>query len=173
MIAPMLLRCATIRHGSLYVPASADRDFLTAANYLGRDPAMRRIIDKAEHARTPLHLKVNGHDDDSYDPRTRTVDWDPHSALATTSGGRQSPALGLGHELDHATISSAVRDAGSAISDPVYDDREELRVILGSERHAARMLGEGIRHDHSGTTYHVGSPIARRTSPYAGAVLVA
>ncbi len=162
MIAPLLSCSATARHGSLYVPAKADRDFVAGAAYLGRDSVMRGIIEKAEHARRPLHLKINHHDDDSYDPWRRTVNWDPHSALATTGGGRQSPALGLGHELDHATVSSAVRDAGSAVPDAFYDDREERRVILGSEQHAARTLGEGMRHDHCGTTYYVGSPIARR-----------
>ncbi len=160
MIAPVFLRSAAIRHGSLSVPAKFDRDFVAAAGYLGRDSVMRGIIEKAEHVRFPLHLKINHHDDDSYDPSRRTVNWDPHSALVTTGGGRQSPALGLGHELDHATVSSAVRDAGSAIPDSLYDDREERRVILGSELHAARTLGEGIRHDHCGTTYYVGSPIA-------------
>jgi hypothetical protein len=31
-------------------------------------------------------------------------------------------------------------------------------VITGSERHAARTLGEGVRHDHAGATYRVDSP---------------
>ena len=151
-------------HGNLSVPAGAERDFTAAAAYLGRDSVMRGIINKAEHARTALHLKINRHDDDSYDPNSSTVNWDPHSALRTTGGGRQSPALGLGHELDHATIGARIRDRGSAISDHAYDDREERRVILGSERHAARTLGEAVRHDHGGSTYYVASPIARRSS---------
>ena len=120
---------------------------------------MRGILDKAEHARAALHLKINSHDDDSFDPNFRTVNWDPHSALRTTTGGRQSPALGLGHELDHATVASRIRDRDSAIPDRAYDDREERRVILGSERHAAHTLGEAPRHDHRGTTYYVRSPV--------------
>jgi hypothetical protein len=170
MLSPLTIRAGVVRHGSLYVAANADRAFGAAAAYLGRDAVMRGIIDKAEHASAPLHLKVNRHDDDSYDPNSRTVNWDPHSALVTTGGGRQSPALGLGHELDHATVGSRIRDLGSEIPDRAYDDREERRVILGSERHAAKTLGEATRHDHGGSTYYVASPIARRASGYAGSL---
>lgn len=164
MFSTIANRAGVVWHGSLTVPVTADRAFTAAAAYLGQDSVMRGIIDKAEHARTTLHLKINRHDDDSYDPNSRTVNWDPHSALTTTSGGRQSPALGLGHELDHATVGSRLRDRGSAIPDPAYDDREERRVILGSERHAAKTLGEAARHDHGGSTYYVASPIERRFS---------
>jgi hypothetical protein len=59
-------------------------------------------------------------------------------------------------------VGSRIRDRGSAIPDTAYDDREERRVILGSERHAAETLGEAVRHDHGGSTYYVASPIARR-----------
>ncbi len=45
--------------------------------------------------------------------------------------------------------------------DAAYDNREERRVVTGSERHAARALGESVRHDHDGTTYRVASPLAR------------
>jgi hypothetical protein len=45
--------------------------------------------------------------------------------------------------------------------DARYDNAEERRVITGSERHAARTLGESIRYDHGGTTYRVASPVTR------------
>ncbi len=161
MIASLIFRSATVRHGSLTVPAKAERDFELAADYLSGDSAMRAILDKAEHAAQRLHLRLNRHDDDSYDPEGRIVNWDPHSALHLDGGGRQSPALGLGHELDHATVAPRIADAGGGVYDPKYDNREERRVIAGSETHAAATLGEDVRHDHGGWTYRVDSPIAR------------
>jgi hypothetical protein len=150
---------AVVRHGSLAVPRSAERDFELAEAYLGRDSVMRSVLDKAEHARRAIHLAINSHGNDSYDAVTRTVHWDPHSALETSRGGRQSAALGLGHELDHATVGDRVRDRGAQIWDPLFDNAEERRVILGSETHAAHTLGEGTRHDHAGDLYWVTSPI--------------
>jgi len=161
MIAPLYLRSGAVRHGSLSVPRKAERDFELAAGYLDRDSAMRDILDKAEHAAHLLHLKLNHDDDDSYEPSTHTVNWDPHSALRVAGDGRQSPALGLGHELDHATVDPGIAEAGGNVYDPKYDNREERRVIAGSERHAATTLGEDVRHDHGGWTYRVDSPVER------------
>ena len=81
--------------------------------------------------------------------------------LRVADGGRQSPALGLGHELDHATVDPHIAEAGGNVYDPKYDNREERRVIAGSERHAATTLGEDVRHDHRGWTYRVDSPVKR------------
>jgi hypothetical protein len=157
-----------IVHGSLAVPVRAEADFEAAAHYLGRDAVMRAIITKTEHAPAPLRIRVNHRNDDSYDPNGRIVNWDPHSALRTTAGGRQSPALGLGHELDHATVAPSIANADSAHADRTFDNGEERRVILGSEAHAARTLGEAVRHDHAGQTYRVDSPIERRAFNVAG-----
>ncbi len=63
---------------------------------------MRSVIARVERAHTAYTLRIVHHDGDAYEDATRTIDWDPHSALRTSRGGRQSPALGLGHELDHA-----------------------------------------------------------------------
>jgi hypothetical protein len=151
-----------VRYGSLEVPAKHAHDFETAAAYLSKDPSMAAILQKAQQLDHPLHLQINHHNDDSYDPTTNTVNWDPHSALETTDGGRQSPALGLGHELDHATVDAGVRVRGSWSFDAAYDNAEERRVVEGSEAHAAQTLGEDVRHDHSGSVYTVSSPILRR-----------
>ena len=102
---------------------------------------------------------TNAHNDDEYDPNTHTIHWDPHSALQTSDGGRQSPALGLGHEIDHA-VEDPERAAHLADRlDGRYDNAEEKRVITGSERHAAKTLGESTRFDHGGNTYRVPSPV--------------
>jgi hypothetical protein len=149
-----------IHYGSLAVAASAQHDFDRAVAYLQRDPVERALIDKLEHSSERITLTTNAHNADYFDPATHAIHWDPHSALATSSGGRQSPALGLGHEIDHAVHDGPREWARAATGDARYDTAEERRVITGSERHAARTLGEGVRHDHGGETYRVASPVA-------------
>ncbi len=147
-----------VRHGALRVPAAADGQFRQAVRYLSRDGAMRSIFARVERAHTAYTLRIVHHDEDAYEDATRTIDWDPHSALRTTTGGRQSPALGLGHELDHAAEPWRARRAGEDDAIRGYDTAEERRVIRGAEAHAARTLGEGVRSNHRGTCYRVASP---------------
>ncbi|HUY41671.1 MAG TPA: hypothetical protein VMV82_08920 [Candidatus Dormibacteraeota bacterium] len=150
------------RHGSLDVPHRADRDYRLAKAYLSRDSIERSLFDRLEHAwGRRFHLRVNARNDDSFDPATDTIDWDPHSALRTTSGGTQSPALGLGHEIDHAVEAPCVEARLNARANRCFDTAEERRVVAGSERHAARTLGESTRTDHAGRCYRVASPTAR------------
>lgn len=93
-----------------------------------------------------INITHNG--DDSYDPNTNTINWDPRSALEVTSGaGKQSAALGLIHEMDHA----ANGQRNPTPTDDGYDNTEEKRVITGSETTIAHDLGEPTRTDHYGT----------------------
>ena len=149
-----------VAHGALRVPAFVNREFDRAVGYLRRDSAMRAVIARVEQSRTAYTLRVLHNGADAYDPNTHVVAWDPHSALRTASGGRQSPALGLGHELAHAAASPTAYDAASSRRLRAYDDAEERRVIRGAEAHAARTLGEAQRYDHRGTAYRVASPVA-------------
>jgi hypothetical protein len=135
-------------------------DFDRAVGYLSRDPVERSLFRRLERDATPFHLTTNRRNDDSYDPNARTIHWDPHSALRTSGGGRQSPALGLGHEVDHAVWDAAHGNALAERPDRRFDTAEERRVITGSERHAARTLGEAVRHDHRGSCYRVDAPTA-------------
>jgi len=151
---------AYVDHGSLRVPAFAERDFRSATRYLGRDSVMRHVLERVEHSRTEYTLRIVHNGADRYEPDTHTVVWDPLSALRTTAGGRQSPALGLGHELAHAAARPARFDAGYVRRLRAYDNAEERRVIRGAEAHAARTLGEATRWDHRGTAYRVASPVA-------------
>lgn len=151
-----------IRHGSLAMPASAEPDYLKARAYASRDAQERHLFARLEHARTrTFKLRIDRCDDDHFDPNTDTIAWDPRSALRTTRGGRQSPALGLAHEIDHAVEGPRAYDRLSDRIDLRYDSAEERRVIRGSERHAARTLHENSRNDHAGTCYRVSSPAAR------------
>jgi hypothetical protein len=148
-----------VHHGSLRVPANAEVDFAQATHYLSRDSVMRGVIARVERSHTQYTLRIVHNDNDRYVPWTHTIEWDPHSAMRTTTGGRQTPALGLGHELDHAAEPARLRDAGEVKRLPRFDNAEERRVILGSETHAARTLGEGARTNHSGRCYRVPSPV--------------
>jgi len=148
-----------VRHGSLSVARNVERDYVTARAYLSRDTVERRLFERLEHARgRHFWLTANRRNDDSYDPSTNAIAWDPHSALRTSAGGRQSPALGLGHEVDHAVEPPAREAALASRLSRAYDTAEERRVITGSERHAARTLHESARRDHGGTCYRVASP---------------
>jgi len=152
---------ATVRYGSLTIPLSGQREIDEAFGYLAHDPVERSLIERLERSRTPHRIVMDHHGNDSYDPNTHTIRWDPYSALLTTDGGSQSPALGLGHEMDHAVAASRRYDTGADEIDFDYDNAEERRVILGSERHAALTLGESVRFDHSGRLYQVAGPTMR------------
>lgn len=147
---------------TLRMPRSAQNAYGLAKSYLSRDSIERPLFQKLEHARgRHFRLTINHRNDDHFDPNTNTIAWDPYSALRTTNGGKQSPALGLGHEIDHAVEGSRIANRLRETPSRRYDTAEERRVITGSEAHAARTLGEAIRTDHGGTTYRVTSPIAR------------
>ncbi len=153
----------TIQHGTLAVPASAESAYELAKAYLSRDRVERHLFHRLEHERDGRHFRLttNHRNDDHFDPSDNTIAWDPYSALRTTRGGRQSPALGLGHEIDHAIESAARAERLRDRSDTRYDTADERRVIRGSETHAARTLGEAVRHDHAGSAYHVATPVSR------------
>jgi hypothetical protein len=144
-------------YGSLDVPRAARADFDAATRYLEHDRVERTLFDRLEHG-PHVRLALNARNADFWDPNTHTIHWDPHSALRTTHGGRQSPALGLAHEVDHAVHDGRNSQRLVAQRDRRYDNKEERRVILGSEAHAARTLGESTRHDHAGRAYRVASP---------------
>lgn len=143
------------------IPQRARPDYELARAYLCRDGEERRLFERLEHGARSFHLTVNHRGDDRFDPNSDTIAWDPYSALRTTRGGTQSPALGLGHEVAHAVESPRRESALSCRELPRYDNAEERRVIRGSERHAARTLGEAVRFDHRGSTYRVATPVSR------------
>ncbi len=151
---------ASVRYGSLTIPLSAQRQMDAAFAYLARDPQGRDLIERAETSRTPHRIVIDHHGRDAYLPWSHTIVWDPHSAMRV-GNGRQSPALGLAHELDHAVQDPRRFDRLVNRSDPQFDNLEERRVIEGSERHLARTLHEGVRHDHGGSPYTVREPTMR------------
>ena len=152
-----------IHHGTLDVPVTIEKQYEMAEAYLSRDPEEAALFSKLENAPDGRHFQIraNHRNDDSFDPNTNTIAWDPYSALRTTGGGTQSPALGLGHEIDHADEDPVTAQKLLNQCNARYDNKEERRVITGSETQAARFFGQSIRYDHAGTTYRVASPIER------------
>jgi hypothetical protein len=146
---------------AITIPAGARADYALARAYLCRDSTERRLFERLQDSSRLFHLAVDRRDDDHFDPSSNTIAWDPYSALRTTRGGTQSPALGLGHEIAHAVESPRREKALSDRAVCGYDNYEERRVICGSERHAARTLGEAIRFDHRGSAYRVATPVSR------------
>ena len=141
-------------------PAMRD-DYSLAAAYAARDPNARTLLQELKTTRREIHVRGAQHGNDRFDPQSNTVYWDPRSALRTTQGGRQSPALGLVHELAHAALQPRREAALEARSVARYDNLEERRVIRGVERHAALTLGEAVRCDHRGSLYRVATPVSR------------
>ena len=88
--------------------------------------------------------------------------------VVTPAGnGSISPALLLGHELDHAyhydTDSKKYFDLLKAKTNNDWDDKEEARTITYFENPAAQFFGEGVRHNHRERMpwVHVNSPLER------------
>jgi len=153
----------TLRHGTLSVARSLERDYDLARTYLCRVPRERAIFARLEHAPHGRRYRLlnDRRGNDRFEPATNTIYWDPYSALRTTRGELQSPALGLGHEADHAVETPSRERALARTANARYDTAEECRVIRGSERIAARALREGVRFDHRGHTYRVATPVSR------------
>ena len=153
-----------VRHGSLRVERSIDREFVRAEHYLRGDTVMRATFDHLEYAKAPTYIEQDESPRgqiDSFDPERNTISWDPHVAHRFADGGRQSPALALAHEAAHAAEDTGARNRLFEIKMPNFDNAEERRVILGPETHAARRLGEGTRTAHDGDEYRVATPTSR------------
>ena len=137
-----------------------DKADLTAAlKYLATSPAAAAFLATVPKG-AKIHIIHDGND--SYNPRTNVVNWDPRSGLAVSNGtGNQSAALGLLHELDHRMNGLAnPKPTGDA-----YDNTEEKRVITGLETTVAKQLHEPVRFDHRGTAVTLGSSTAHTTFP--------
>ena len=149
------------------------REWQTTRRYLMQSSAGRDIITRGDKLSQKIPIVPNSaHHDGTSKEGPIKINWDPHSAIRTPENGRQSPALGLLHEMDHA-VRRATDPNGfkrdDAIRDKQYGTREERRVIDNSEASAARDLGENRQNSHHLDNrfdrYHTASPISRDPAP--------
>jgi len=80
-----------------------------------------------------------------FSPKNKTILWNPELAKITTEGVILSPATLLNHEFDHANQSDKNPDQfknDANEKDKDYDNKEEKRVIEGSEQKTAKKHGE-------------------------------
>lgn len=105
--------------------------------------------------------EVKGQKTSSFNSKTRTLSWNSKQGMITNSGKTLSPATVLNHEFDH--MARFDKDPKGIFTDfdakmSGYGNKEEKRVIEGSEQKTARLLGEiGFdeitRTDHFGTMF--------------------
>ena len=102
----------------------------------------------------------------SYNRKTNTISWDPTKAVLTNEVHELSPTTVLNHEVDHALQEDKnpqQQKKDGKTPDAQYGNKEEKRVIEGSEQETAKKLGEikegeVTRKDHSGTLYETTGP---------------
>jgi len=146
-------------------------EFTRTITYLNDHGAAGVIAKLESRPEVVLIQEGVGLSDVYYDPSTATITYNPYSAIRTSSGGSQSPAMGFLHEADHALRHVTKPDRFQqdiATPDAQYDTREERRVIRGTETNSARKLGEDTRDDHGGAEYRVAHSDSREPEPAGG-----
>jgi hypothetical protein len=101
-----------------------------------------------------------------FDGTTQTITWSSRTGVFTNNGIEMSPTTVLNHEVDHALQYDKhpkQQKNDSRTKDAQYGNKEEKRVITGSEQETAKALGEikkgeVTRTDHGGMLYETTSP---------------
>ncbi|MEZ5044489.1 MAG: SpvB/TcaC N-terminal domain-containing protein [Saprospiraceae bacterium] len=156
-------------------------EYKYGARYKGNDPFVKDVVASFDYLRRggvgTLIKEVTGHrknvtivrtkdlDGLAFHPRGHRIYYHPRSGLKTEEGGKQSPALGLLHELGHAKgyiDNSRENNRLVDMHDSHYDNLEEKRVIKGIENPAARKLGEATRKGHGGSTFRTTGPTSTK-----------
>ena len=146
------------------VSAEFKNSFGQAVQYLNKNGA-GGMLSKLEKSDKIYYVgEANG--GSSFDPKTNAISWDPTQALLTNELHELSPTSILNHEVDHALQHDQNPDqqkTDGKTPDSQYGNKEEKRVIEGSEQGTAKKLGEikegeVTRKDHGGTLYETTSP---------------
>ena len=125
------------------------------------------LIDKLEGLKQKIKIReIKGEASSVFDFRTNSIKWNPTQGIFTNKFYILSPTTILVHEADHAYKYYTDRKEiwkNKYTLDKQYDDKEEKRVITGSETTVARRLGEipqndVPREDHKGFMMDVGDP---------------
>lgn len=152
------------------------QDFIGAYNYNvgnGGGGAMQAIAANDIVVDVQESSTYSFSDADPYNERNpyNVVNWNPNMGLDTTSGNILSPATILEHEADHSLQAAAKPNTQAKAlnkADENYDNKEEKRVITGSEQRTAKANGE-IPANGTTRTDHKGLPVIT-TSPTSNTV---
>ena len=121
----------------------------------------RRLRDGKNH----IYLVVVQQGPSHYDTGTRTVYWNPTRKGQTTSGGMQSPAMALAHELSHAYHHDMYGALDLGKTGDAYETFTDREVIMNDETCIAMELGEDIRSDHLISPFPASSVTDRSQPP--------
>lgn len=145
------------------------QDFIMAYNYGINNGGGDNLRKAATDPNVTIYLKFNPYSNNHYARgRKPTVFWNSRIGLETR-WGCMSPATILEHEIDHAY--DDVREGGKyheahvrrvKEKDSQYGNKEDRRVVTGSERKTARANGEAVRYNHEGTPFVTISPISTK-----------
>lgn len=112
-------------------------------------------------------MQISWTEKDSYSSATveGKILWNPYMAVETNTGYVLSPAECLSHEADHARDYKTNPNHRNNLKkyDKQYDNKEEKRVIEGSEQKVAKALGklkenQVTRMNHQSTNARVSGP---------------
>ena len=124
------------------------------------------IIAQIDKSSTIIYITERVGEASAFSKTKKTIYWDPNMGVLTSSDKKMSPSAVLNHEVDHTLQYLKNPDKfaqDSKTLDPDYNDKEEMRVITGSEQKTALALGEisageVTRTDHIGIPYITKSP---------------
>lgn len=145
------------------------QDFLKAYDYNIKNGGGDNLKEAATNSDLKINLKASKFGVDKYvaDWKAPTVYWESRQAYKNSDGGLQSPATALEHEMDHAVNEQknpSEHNNQKNTYDSQYDNKEEKRVITGSEFKTATANGESIRKDHKGKAYPSASSTSTKPS---------
>lgn len=140
-------------------------DFIKSYLYNARNGGGENMIRAVTNNKYNIEVRdatlYEDYDTEYYNDGDAYVYWESRKGLKTSNGGRQSPATRLEHEFDHA-VGHSTNPHNYRIrkeqKDERYENKEEKRVITGSERKTAKANKEDIRYNHKGETYDVSDP---------------
>ncbi|NRB48378.1 MAG: hypothetical protein HRU41_11950 [Saprospiraceae bacterium] len=141
------------------------KDVFASFNFLKKGGVGKLVKDLSRHKKTVNIVQTKKLDGLAFSPHKHRVYYHPRSGLKTDQGGKQSPALGLLHELGHAKgylDNPTENDRLHGTHDHHYDNLEEKRVIKNIENPAARKLGEATRTGHGGRGFRTIGPTSTK-----------
>lgn len=145
------------------------KDFIQAYLYNAKNGGGEKTIEAVTNHKYKIYVSDSEQDESHYTggDRQPTVYWESRQGIVTTEGGKQSAATILEHEMDHA-VDDAQNHKNHVdradIYDAQYDNKEERRVITGSEAKTAKSNHEALRRNHRGKNYKTTSPISTKSS---------